>query len=96
MQDFVIARQEEEMSGLKVQIGGLQQQLAVAADRAVDLTLKSSGQCLLPSMQHQCVSQPTARCHHSGVLQKAETCFKVACCCGQFSSSASLLHYTIT
>ncbi|KAL3154619.1 hypothetical protein ABBQ32_014069 [Trebouxia sp. C0010 RCD-2024] len=42
-QDFVIARQEEEMSGLKVQIGGLQQQLAVAADRAVDLTLKSSG-----------------------------------------------------
>lgn len=52
MQDFVIARQEEEMSGLKVQIGGLQQQLTVAADRAVDLTLKSSGQCLLPSMQH--------------------------------------------
>lgn len=47
MQDSVIARQEEEMSGLKVQIGGLQQQLTVAADCAIDLTLKSSGQrCL--------------------------------------------------
>lgn len=43
VQDSVIARQEEEMSGLKVQIGGLQQQLTVAADRALDLTLKSSG-----------------------------------------------------
>lgn len=49
MQDFVIARQEEEMSGLKVQIGGLQQQLAVAADRAIDLTLRSSGHRLLLS-----------------------------------------------
>lgn len=47
MQDSVIARQEEEMGGLKVQIGGLQQQLAVAADRAIDLTLKSSGERLL-------------------------------------------------
>ena len=46
MQDSVIARQEEEMSGLKVQIGGLQQQLMAAADRAIDLTLKSSGQDL--------------------------------------------------
>ena len=46
MQDSVIARQEEEMSGLKVQIGGLQQQLTAAADRAIDLTLKSSGQPL--------------------------------------------------
>ena len=50
MQDFVIARQEEEMSSLKVQIGGLQQQLAVAADRAIALTLKSSGWCLLPGV----------------------------------------------
>lgn len=50
LQDFVIARQEEEMSGLKLQIGSLQQQVAAAADRAIDLTLKSSGHCLLPSM----------------------------------------------
>lgn len=34
------------MSSLKVQIGGLQQQLMAAADRAIDLTLKSSGQYL--------------------------------------------------
>lgn len=46
MQDSVIARQEEEMGGLKVQIGGLLQQLTAAADRAVDLTLKSSGERL--------------------------------------------------
>ena len=42
-QDLVIARQEEEMSSLKGLIGGLQQQLTLAADRAIDLTLKSSG-----------------------------------------------------
>ena len=53
VQDSVIARQEEEMSGLKVQIGGLQQQLTVAADRALDLTLKSSGQPLLQEANTQ-------------------------------------------
>ena len=50
MQDSVIARQEEEMSGLKLSIGGLQQQLTAAADRAIDLTLKSSGHLPLPHM----------------------------------------------
>ena len=39
----MIAKQEEEMVILKSQIGGLQQQLALSAERAVDLTLKSSG-----------------------------------------------------
>jgi len=43
LQDSVIARQEEEISSLKGQIVGLQQQLMVAADRTADLTLKSSG-----------------------------------------------------
>lgn len=52
MQDSVIARQEEEMSGLKVQIGGLQQQLTAAADRAIDLSLESSGQCLPALFTH--------------------------------------------
>lgn len=56
VQDSVIARQEEDMSGLKVQIGGLQQQLTAAADRALDLTLKSSGQPLLPCLKRAKVS----------------------------------------
>ncbi len=46
LQDSVIARQEEEISSLKGQIVGLQQQLMVAADRTADLTLKSSGTTL--------------------------------------------------
>lgn len=43
LQDSVIARQEEEMSSLKGQIGVLQQQMTLSADKSIDLMLKASG-----------------------------------------------------
>ena len=48
----MIARQEEEMSSLKGQIGSVHQQLTVSADKSIDLALKASGAQTRPTASH--------------------------------------------
>jgi hypothetical protein len=61
LQDSVIARQEEEISSLKGQMVGLQQQVMVAADRTADFTLKSSG--TTPHLYQDCPLRTDGICH---------------------------------